>query len=54
MLPSFFGNAIAAEQLLETIDPALKKRLADDALSAAKALGANYCVCVLAAICDKR
>jgi TldD protein len=43
LLPSFFGNAIAAEQLLETIDPALKKRLADDALSAAKAAGASYC-----------
>ena len=43
LLPSFFGKAIAAEQLLETLDPALKKRLADDALTAAKAAGASYC-----------
>ncbi|MBV2209173.1 MAG: TldD/PmbA family protein [Thermomonas sp.] len=43
LLPSFFGRAIAAEQLLETIDPALKKRLADDAMTAAKAAGASYC-----------
>jgi TldD protein len=43
LLPSFFGNAVAAEQLLETMDPALKKRLADDALSAAREAGATYC-----------
>ena len=43
LVPSFFGNAIAAEQLLTTLDPALKKRLADDALTAAKAAGASYC-----------
>ncbi len=43
MLPSFFGKAIAAEQLLTVLDPALKKRLADDALSAAKTAGATYC-----------
>ncbi|HEU4773880.1 MAG TPA: TldD/PmbA family protein, partial [Lysobacter sp.] len=43
LLPSFFGNAVAAEQLLETIDPALKKRLADDALTAAREAGATYC-----------
>ena len=43
LLPSYFGHAIAAEQLLTTLDPALKKRLADDALTAAKASGASYC-----------
>jgi TldD protein len=43
MLPSFFGKAIAAEQLLTVLDPALKKRLADDALTAARAAGATYC-----------
>ena len=43
MLPSFFGKAIAAEQLLTVIDPALKKRLADDAMNAARAAGASYC-----------
>ncbi|MGV8959723.1 MAG: TldD/PmbA family protein [Stenotrophomonas sp.] len=43
MLPSIFGKAIAAEQLLSVLDPALKKRLADDAMTAAKAAGATYC-----------
>ena len=43
MLPSFFGKAVAAEQLLTAIDPALKKRLADDAMNAARAAGASYC-----------
>ncbi len=43
MLPSMFGKAVAAEQLLTVIDPALKKRLADDALNAARAAGATYC-----------
>jgi len=43
MVPSFFGKAIAAEQLLTALDPALKKRLADDAMNAAKAAGATYC-----------
>ncbi len=43
LVPSFFGNAIAAEQLLDRIDPILKKRLADDAMHAAKAAGATYC-----------
>jgi len=43
MVPSFFGKAIAAEQLLTAIDPALKKRLADDAMNAARAAGASYC-----------
>ena len=43
LVPSFFGRAIAAEQLLDTLDPALKKRLADEALTAARAAGASYC-----------
>ncbi len=43
LVPSFFGKAIAAEQLLTTLDPVLKKRLADDALNAARAAGASYC-----------
>ncbi len=43
LLPPWFGKAIAAEQLLEGIDPARKKRLADDAMTAAKAAGASYC-----------
>jgi len=43
MVPSFFGKAVAAEQLLTAIDPALKKRLADDAMNAARAAGASYC-----------
>ena len=43
MVPGFFGKAIAAEQLLTVLDPALKKRLADDALNAARAAGATYC-----------
>ena len=43
LVPSFFGRAIAAEQLLDTLDPALKKRLADDAMNAARAAGASYC-----------
>jgi len=43
LVPSFFGRAIAAEQLLGVIDPALKKRLADDAMTAARSAGASYC-----------
>lgn len=42
LLPGF-GRAIAAEQLVETLDVAVKKRLADAAMSAAKAAGASYC-----------
>ncbi|MFT4199057.1 MAG: TldD/PmbA family protein [Pseudoxanthomonas sp.] len=42
-LPSVFGRAIAAEQLLDAIDPALKKRLADAGLDAARKAGASYC-----------
>jgi len=43
MLPSLFGKAIAAEQLLGTMDVAVKKRLADAALNAATGAGASYC-----------
>ena len=43
LLPGFIGRAIAAEQLVETIDVAVKKRLADAGLSAATAAGASYC-----------
>ncbi|HYG07462.1 MAG TPA: TldD/PmbA family protein [Stenotrophomonas sp.] len=42
LVPSFFGKAIAAEQLLTVLDPAHKKRLADTALNAARAAGATY------------
>ncbi|QSX74705.1 TldD/PmbA family protein [Lysobacter arenosi] len=41
MLP--FGRAIAAEALVETIDVAKKKALADAAMGAATAAGASYC-----------
>src|SRR5215217_9471193 len=37
-----FGNSIAPEAALETVDVALKKRMADAALNAAKAKGASY------------
>ncbi|HSX65865.1 MAG TPA: TldD/PmbA family protein [Pseudoxanthomonas sp.] len=43
MVPSFFGTAIAAEQLQSVLDIGLKKRLADAALAAAKQAGATYC-----------
>ncbi len=43
LLPSFVGRAIAAPQLVETIELAVKKRLADAGLSAASAAGASYC-----------
>jgi TldD protein len=42
LLPAY-GRAIAAEELLGTVDVATKKRLADAALQAAKADGATYC-----------
>ena len=42
LLPSF-GRAIAAEALATRMDVATKKRLADTALTAAKAGGADYC-----------
>ncbi len=41
-LPSWFGTAVAAEQLVEQLDPALKKRLADTVLQAAREAGASY------------
>ncbi len=43
LLPGFAGRAIAAEQLAETIDVSVKKRLADAGLSAATDAGASYC-----------
>ncbi|HCV95747.1 MAG TPA: TldD protein, partial [Stenotrophomonas sp.] len=43
IVPSFFGKAIAAEQLHSTLDLGLKKRLADAALAAARQAGATYC-----------
>ena len=43
LLAPAFGRAIAAEQLIERIDIALKKQLADVALNAAKSAGATYC-----------
>ena len=39
LLTSFAGRAIAAEELQSTIDPALKKRLADSAMTAARSAG---------------
>ena len=38
LTPSVFGKAIAADQLQDAIDVAVKKRLADAALAAATAL----------------
>src|SRR5690554_4982322 len=43
VLPSWLGTAIAAEELITTLDPALKKSLADSALQAATGSGASYC-----------
>jgi TldD protein len=43
MLPSFLGQAIAAEQLQSVLDIGLKKRLADAGLAAATQAGASYC-----------
>src|SRR5690554_4230269 len=43
VLPSWLGTAIAAEELLTTLDPALKKSLADAGLQAATGSGASYC-----------
>ena len=42
MVPAY-GRAVAAEVLLSKLDVALKKRLADTAMTAAKADGATYC-----------
>ncbi len=43
MVPSYFGKAIAAEQLQSTLDVGLKKSLADAAMAAATESGASYC-----------
>ncbi len=43
MAPPFLGRAIAAEALLDAMDVAAKKRLADAALGAAGDAGASYC-----------
>lgn len=43
LTPAFFGKAIAQSQLQDAIDVAVKKRLADAALTAATAAGASYC-----------
>ncbi|MCJ8163913.1 TldD/PmbA family protein [Pontibacter sp. E15-1] len=44
MLPAVpvFGDIVTPERMLEQVDPALKKRLADVALNTAKSKGANY------------
>ncbi len=42
-LPPLVGKAIAAEQLVSTLDVAIKKPLADAALQAATGAGASYC-----------
>ena len=43
LLAPAYGRAIAAEELLGRIDTGLKKRLADTAMTAARANGATYC-----------
>lgn len=43
LLPGFAGRAIAAQELTETVDVAVKKRLADAGLGAATDSGASYC-----------
>ncbi|MEO7936873.1 MAG: TldD/PmbA family protein, partial [Dokdonella sp.] len=43
LLAPAYGRAIAAEELVTRIDVALKKRLADAAMTAARADGATYC-----------
>jgi len=41
--PLLMGRAIAAEQLLGTLDPGMRRRLADSALQAATDAGASHC-----------
>ena len=41
-IPGFGGNLVSPERLLERVDVAVKKRLADAALNAAKSSGASY------------
>src|SRR5262245_17411149 len=43
LLPPFYGRAIAAEALTSKLDVAVKKKLADVALSTATKGGASYC-----------
>ncbi len=43
LLAPAYGRAIAAEELVSKLDVGLKKRLADSALTAARADGATYC-----------
>jgi len=43
LLPGFAGKAIAAQQLVETLDVAVKRRLATAGLTAATDAGASYC-----------
>jgi len=43
LLPGFAGRAIAASELIETLDVSVKKRLAEAGLSAATGAGASYC-----------
>jgi len=43
MLVPVFGNAIAAEELMNPVAPAFKKSLADAALNSATRAGASYC-----------
>ena len=43
VLPSMFGRVIAAEELGNAIDVAVKKSLADTAMNAARGAGASYC-----------
>ncbi len=43
LLLPVYGRAIAAAELLSTVDVATKKKLADAALEAAKSSGATYC-----------
>ena len=42
-LPAWLGKAVAAEQLVTTLDVSIKKQLADAGLQAARAAGASYC-----------
>ncbi|MGJ4802223.1 TldD/PmbA family protein [Luteimonas sp. SDU82] len=42
-LPAWLGKAVAAEQLVTTLDVSIKKQLADAALQAARSAGASYC-----------
>ena len=43
MLVPVYGNAIAAEELLNPLAASVKKALADTAMDAAKKAGASYC-----------